>query len=89
MSDTAYHHRILTSGGTVDEAVAYFIALERACQTQLLVEAAAANGVPKKYVAQEEAAYTKKAAGTAAVLFAQFQPEYDMVLRETNGDFLL
>lgn len=73
----------------MDEAVAYFIALERACQTQLLVEAAAANGVPKKYVAHEEAAYTKKAAGTPAVLFAQFQPEYDMVLRETNGDFLL
>lgn len=82
------NHGILTSGGTVDEAIAYFIALERACQTQLLVEAAAANGVPKTFVGEEEAASTKKAAGTPAVLFAQFQPEYEMIVKETGGDFL-
>ncbi|CAK7221662.1 hypothetical protein SEUCBS140593_004641 [Sporothrix eucalyptigena] len=72
----------------VDEAVGYFIALERACQAQLLVEAAAANGIPKTFVGEEEAAFTKKNAGTPAVLFAQFQPEYDMIVKETGGEFL-
>jgi hypothetical protein len=82
-------YSILTCGGTVDEAVALFIALEQACQAQLLAEAAAANGCQKTFVGDEEAAYTKRGAGTPEVLFMQFKPEYDMILKETNGDFLL
>ena len=79
---------LLTCGDTVDEAAAFYIALERACQAQLLVEAAAANGIPKRYIGDEEAAYTKQLSGTPEVLARQFKPEYDMVLRETGGDFL-
>ncbi|KAH8883208.1 class II aldolase and Adducin domain-containing protein [Thozetella sp. PMI_491] len=82
------NHGILTCGGTVDEAAALFIALEQACQTQLLAEAAAANGLEKKYVGNAEAAYTKKGSGTPEVLFMQFKPEYDLILKETKGDFL-
>ncbi|CAI7653557.1 unnamed protein product [Penicillium glandicola] len=82
------NHGILTAGGTVDEAVALFIALEQACQSQLLVEAAAANGIPKRLVGDEEAKYTKEGAGKPEVLFMQFVPEYEMILKETNGDFL-
>ena len=80
--------RLLTTGETIGEAVGYFIALEQACQAQLLVEAAAANGIPKKLVGDEEAKYTKQNAGQPEVLFMQFVPEYEMVLKETNGDFL-
>ena len=78
----------MTSGGTIGEAVAFFIALERACQAQLLVEAAAANGIPKKLVGAEEAEYTKQGTGKPEVLYMQFVPEYEMILKETNGDFL-
>ncbi|VUC29953.1 unnamed protein product [Clonostachys rosea] len=88
MSVILQNHGLLTCGGTVDEAAGRFIALERACQTQLLAEAAAANGIRKTYIGEEEAMYTKEGAGTAAVLFTQFKPEYDMILKETNGDFL-
>jgi ribulose-5-phosphate 4-epimerase/fuculose-1-phosphate aldolase len=78
----------MTCGGTVDEAVAYFHALEQACQAQLLAEAAAANGCQKRLINDTEAAFTKGAAGTAAVMFTQFKPEYQMLLKETGGEFL-
>ncbi len=79
---------ILTCGGTVDEAAAFFIALEQACQAQLLAEAAAANGIPKKLIEEKEAVYTKQQSGTPPVLFMQFKPEYDLILKETKGEFL-
>lgn len=79
---------ILTCGRTVDEAAGFFIALEQACEAQLLAEAAAANGVQKRLVKDNVAQWTKREAGTAEVLYMQFQPEYDMVLHETGGEFL-
>jgi hypothetical protein len=62
--------------------------LERACQAQLLAEAAAANGIAKKYIGEEEAAYTK-GLHNGAFMDMQFLPEYEMVLKESNGDFLV
>ncbi|KAF7191286.1 hypothetical protein HII31_07309 [Pseudocercospora fuligena] len=90
------NHGLLTCGGTVAEAAAFFIALERACHTQLLTEAATApgsigaatSGLEKTLVGEEEAAYTKKGTGTPEVMYMQFVPEYQMVLRESGGDFL-
>lgn len=67
----------------------FFLALEHACQAQLLAEAAAANGIAKKLIGDEEAEYTKKSAGTPEVMYMQFKPEYEMVLKESGGDFLL
>lgn len=71
------------------EAAAFFIALERACQAQLLVEAAAASGIRKRYVGDEEAAYTKRCSGSPACMYMQFLPEYNAIIQETNGSFLL
>ncbi|KAK0387047.1 hypothetical protein NLU13_5360 [Sarocladium strictum] len=89
------NHGILTCGGTVAEAAAFFIALERACQTQLLVEACVAPGtvgaragLAKTLVSEEEAAYTKRGTGTPEVMYMQFDPEYKMILKESQGDFL-
>lgn len=89
------NHGLLTCGGTVAEAAAFFIALERACQTQLLTEAAVAegsvgaqSGVKKTFVGDEEAAYTKKGTGNPGTMYMQFVPEYQMILKETKGDFL-
>jgi roadblock/LC7 domain-containing protein len=72
----------------VGEAAGFFIALERACQRQLTVEAAAANGLPKRYIADAEAAYSKKFDYTPENTYMSFQPEYAAVLAESNGSFL-
>ncbi|KLP02469.1 related to novobiocin biosynthesis protein novR [Fusarium fujikuroi] len=83
------NHGILTSGGTVAEAAAFFIALERACQTQLLVESSlAGSGLQKTYVGDEEAQYTKDGTGSPEVMYMQFVPEYQYILAKTGGDFL-
>ncbi|XXH00787.1 hypothetical protein Hte_007138 [Hypoxylon texense] len=82
------NHGLITCGRTVDEAAGFFIALEQACEAQLLAEAAAANGLPKRLIREKEAMFTKEAAGTPEVIYMQFQPEYNMVLKETNGEFL-
>lgn len=85
------NHGILTCGGTIAEAAAFFIALERACQTQLLVEAAVApdgSQLTKTFVSEEEARYTKNGTGTPEVMYMQFEPEYRFVLKHTQGDFL-
>ncbi|OAX81075.1 hypothetical protein ACJ72_04588 [Emergomyces africanus] len=91
MSNLVYTHicRLITAGQTVGEAAAFFIALERACQTQLLVEHAVihAPGLQKKYVGDEEAAYTKKASGSPAAMYMQFVPEYELIFKETKGEF--
>ena len=51
--------RILTVGGTVDEAAAYYTLFERACQVQLLVEN---TGLEKIVVSDKEAEYTQQSA---------------------------
>lgn len=47
-----------TVGNTVDEAAYLYTLMERSCEIQLMVEAAAANGVPKVLVDDEAAEYT-------------------------------
>ena len=54
------NHGLLTVGSTVDEAAYLFTLLERCCEIQLKVEAAAANGIPNIVVDDETAAYTFK-----------------------------
>lgn len=50
--------RLLTVGTTVDEAAFLFYSLDKACHSQLMAEAAAANGIPKIIISDEVAAYT-------------------------------
>ena len=90
------NHGLLTAGGTVAEAAAFFFALERACQAQILVESTIAPGtvggnsgnLGKTIVDDEAAEYTKKGTGSPEVMYSQFRPEYDLILKETGGDFL-
>lgn len=79
---TPVFFRLLTCGSTVDEAAAYFIALERACANQIMAESAAANGIPKRYVGEEEAEYTFKCTGTPACAYMQFKPEFDLTVAQ-------
>ncbi|KAL2210711.1 putative aldolase [Sarocladium strictum] len=82
------NHGILTCGDNIGEAAGLFIALERACQGQLLIEAAAANGVPKQYLQTPELEYSKKYDYTPENTYMSFQPEYEAILAQTKGDFL-
>lgn len=87
-SFNSFSHSLITCGETLGEAAAFFIALERACQAQLLADAAAANGIPKNYVGEVEAEYTKKCSGSPACMYMQFLPEYNLVVKETKGECL-
>lgn len=59
---TSLMHSLLTVGRTVDEAAILYSMLENACQSQLLAEAAAANGLPKKIIKDDAAKFTAEAA---------------------------
>ena len=54
-------YRLLTVGRTVDEAAFLFSSLDHACHSQLMADAAAANGVPKKIIDDNVAQYTAEA----------------------------
>jgi hypothetical protein len=54
----------------------------------MLAEASAANGIEKKFVGDEEAKYTKSWLATPEVMYWWFQPEYEYVLKESQGEFL-
>lgn len=59
---TLMNHGLLTVGKTVDEAAYLFRLMEKSCEAQLLVEAAAANGLQKQIIRDEEATYNFKMA---------------------------
>ena len=72
------NHGLLTVGGTVEEAVWWFISMERCCQAQFLAESV---GTPL----QVDAANARAARGVNGSSFAgwfQCQPLWDRVLRE-------
>lgn len=63
------NHGLLTVGQTVDEAAYLFRLMEKSCEAQLLVEAAAANGIQKQIIRDEEAAYNFKMASEAVSIW--------------------
>ncbi|PGG99458.1 hypothetical protein AJ80_09344 [Polytolypa hystricis UAMH7299] len=81
------NHGLLTVGGTVDEAAYLFGLMERSCRIQLLTESAAANGIPKVLISDEEAAYNFKIESEPESLYCEFQAEYDYEDVMCNGDF--
>ena len=72
------NHGLITVGNTVDEACYLYTLMERSCEMQLLVEAAAANGVPKVYVPDEAARYTFEMASDPEALYWEAQPDMEM-----------
>ncbi|GCB25180.1 meiotically up-regulated gene 14 protein [Aspergillus awamori] len=82
------NHGLLTVGRTVDEAAFLYFSLDNACHTQLLAEAAAANGVPKRIISNEVAKYTADVAQNHHNFYTEFQPEYELIVEETNGRVL-
>ena len=72
------NHGNLTVGHSVDEAVWWFITLERTCQAQLMAEAA---GTPV-LIDPEYATLTQTQVGSHIAGWFSFQPLYDRVTRE-------
>ncbi len=77
------NHGLLTVGQTVDEAVWWFITMERSCQAQLLAEAA---GKPIK-INPEYALKTREQLGGPLAGWFQFQPLWDRISREQPDFF--
>jgi len=72
------NHGLLTVGRTVDEAVWWFITMERSCQAQLLAEAA---GVPVP-IDSEQASKTADQVGNYRAGWFSFQPLYDWIVAQ-------
>jgi ribulose-5-phosphate 4-epimerase/fuculose-1-phosphate aldolase len=77
------NHGLLTVGATVDEAVWWYVSMERCCQSQLLAEAVAKPTIIPDAVAE----LTKSVIGSQQAGWFQFQTLYARILKE-QPDFL-
>lgn len=83
------NHGLLTVGQTVDEAVFWFVSMDKCCQAQLLAEAAAGSRGEKPLVIDEEdAVYTYNTIGLVEAGYFSAKPLFDVVHKETGGEYL-
>ncbi|OCL06814.1 arad-like aldolase/epimerase [Glonium stellatum] len=83
------NHGLLTCGKTVEEAVFWFVSLDKCCQAQLLADAAAAGrGGSTVKIGDEEARFTYKTIGTPKAGWFSAKPLFDLIHKETGGDYL-
>lgn len=83
------NHGLLTCGKTVDEAVFWFVSMDKCCQAQLMAEAAAGSRGEKPIViGEEDAQVTYKTVGSSMAGFFSAKPLFDMIHKETGGDYL-
>ena len=71
------NHGLFTVGGSVDEAVFWFVCMDRCAQAQLLAEAA---GTPKQ-IPHEYAVYTRENACNPMAGWLHFQPLWQEICR--------
>ncbi|MGC2787502.1 MAG: class II aldolase/adducin family protein [Roseiarcus sp.] len=76
------NHGLITVGATVDEAVWWFITMERSCQVQLLAEAVLKPGESLKQISPQAAAQSYKIVGNPFSGWFQFQPLYARIVKE-------
>lgn len=83
------NHGLLTVGHSIEAAVFWFCSMEKCCQAQLLADAAAAGrGGETRKIDPEDAAFTYKAVGTQWAGWFSAQPMFDVIHKETGGDYL-
>ncbi|BCS27767.1 uncharacterized protein APUU_60815A [Aspergillus puulaauensis] len=80
------NHGLLTVGSTVSEACFLMTLMERACQCQLLAEAAEANGLKKVYIPEESARYTFENSSDAETLYWEGQPDLQFEEYMSKGE---
>ncbi|MEA3018913.1 MAG: hypothetical protein QOI47_437 [Actinomycetota bacterium] len=72
------NHGLLTVGQSVEEAAWWFIAMDRSCRAQLLAQAAG----PVVHIDEDYARLTHGQIGLPIAGVLNFQPYYDMIVRE-------
>ncbi|KAF1813765.1 arad-like aldolase/epimerase [Eremomyces bilateralis CBS 781.70] len=83
------NHGLLTAGGTIEEAVFWFVSMDRCCHAQLLADAAAGGrGGATVKIGHEEAMATYRTVGTPMAGYFSAKPLFDVIHKETNGDYL-
>ncbi|CAR23190.1 KLTH0E03278p [Lachancea thermotolerans CBS 6340] len=83
------NHGLMTVGKTVDEAGYLLILLENMCKAQLLADAAAGNSAALKHIIPDNVA--KSAFDVISgpdSLYAALQPDYELEVYLSKGDFL-
>lgn len=71
------------------QAVFWFLSLEKCCHSQLMAEAAAASRGEKPIkIGDEEAAYTRRTVGSPQAGWFNAKPQFDLIHRETRGEYL-
>eukprot|EP01097_Dermamoeba_algensis_P006658 TRINITY_DN4153_c0_g1_i1.p1 TRINITY_DN4153_c0_g1~~TRINITY_DN4153_c0_g1_i1.p1 ORF type:complete len:174 (-),score=25.86 TRINITY_DN4153_c0_g1_i1:81-602(-) len=84
------NHGLLTVGQSIEEAVFWFVSMEKCCKTQLLVDAAAAGRGAKIHTIQEaDAEATTKIVGSTIAGWFSGLPLFQMIEKESNGEHLL
>ena len=79
----------MTVGGTIEEAVFWFVSLEKCCHVQLMADAAAAGrGGKTTKISDEDAEYTAKVVGSAKAGHFSAKPLFDIIHKETGGEYL-
>ena len=83
------NHGLLTVGHSVEEAVFWFMSLEKCCHAQLLADAAAAGrGRSTVKIDDEDAAFTYQTVGTHVAGWFSAKPEFDVIMREHGEEIL-
>ncbi|PSN61009.1 class II aldolase/adducin domain-containing protein [Corynespora cassiicola Philippines] len=83
------NHGLLTVGKTIEETVFWFVSLEKCCHAQLMADAAAAGrGGETVKIGEEDAQFTYKTVGTPMAGWFSAKPLFDVIHKETNGEYL-
>lgn len=83
------NHGLLTVGETIEAAVFWFVSMEKCCHAQLMADAAAAGrGGETVKIGEEEAVYTGKLVGSPKAGWFSAKPMFDVIHKETNGEYL-
>ncbi|KAK5800737.1 hypothetical protein VI817_002949 [Penicillium citrinum] len=83
------NHGLLTVGQSVEETVFWFVSLDKCCYAQLLADAAAnGRGGQTVKIDDADAAFTYKTVGTHKAGWFSAKPLFDVIHRETKGEYL-
>jgi len=83
------NHGLLTVGQSVEEAVFWFVSLEKCCYAQLMADAAASGrGGETVKIDDADAALTYKTVGTPVAGWFSAKPMFDVIHEETKGQYL-
>lgn len=83
------NHGMLTVGKTVEEAVFWFVSMEKCAHAQLMADAAAGGrGGQTIKIDEEDAQFTYNSVGTPLAGFFSAKPLFDVIAKETGEDYL-